>query len=61
MNSYNPDDIIFALATPWGKSAIAVVRASGTGCIKALEPVFSAHKKLEKCSSNYAVYGHLRI
>ena len=60
MNSYNPDDIIFALATPWGKSAIAVVRASGTGCIKALEPVFSAHKKLEKCSSNYAVYGHLK-
>ncbi len=60
MNSYDTDDMIFALATPWGKSAIAVVRASGAGCIKALNPVFSAYKKLEKCSSNYAVYGHLK-
>ena len=60
MNSYDTDDMIFALATPWGKSAIAVVRASGAGCIKALKPVFSAYKKLEKCSSNYAVYGHLK-
>ena len=60
MNSYDTDDMIFALATPWGKSAIAVVRASGAGCIKAMEKVFSAYKKLEKCSSNYAVYGHLK-
>lgn len=60
MNSYNTDDIIFALATPWGKSAIAVVRVSGVGCIKALFPVFSAHNKLEKCSSNTAVFGHLK-
>ena len=60
MNSYDTDDMIFALATPWGKSAIAVVRTSGAGCIKTLRPVFSAYKKLEKCSSNYAVYGHLK-
>lgn len=60
MNSYNTDDIIFALATPWGKSAIAVVRVSGIGCIKAIFPVFSAHNKLEKCSSNTAVFGHLK-
>lgn len=60
MNSYDTDDIIFALATPWGKSAIAVVRVSGVGCIKAIFPVFSAHNKLEKCSSNTAVFGHLK-
>ena len=60
MNSYDTDDMIFALATPWGKSAIAVVRTSGAGCIKALSPVFSAHGKLEKCSSNTAVFGHLK-
>ncbi len=60
MNSYDTDDIIFALATPWGKSAIAVVRTSGAGCIKALKGVFSAYSKIEKCSSNYAVYGHLK-
>ena len=36
MNSYNPHDVIYALATAWAKSAIAVVRVSGEGCIKAL-------------------------
>lgn len=60
MNSYDTDDIIFALATPWGKSAIAVVRVSGKGCITALKPVFSSYKKIEKCSSNTAVFGHLK-
>lgn len=60
MNSYDTDDIIFALATPWGKSAIAVLRVSGEGCIKALNPVFSSHRRLEKCPSNTAVYGRLK-
>ncbi len=60
MNSYDTDDIIFALATPWGKSAIAVVRISGTGCIEALRPVFSSYGKIKKCSSNTAVFGHLK-
>ena len=36
MNSYNPHDVIYALATAWAKSAIAVVRVSGEGCIQTL-------------------------
>ena len=36
MNPYNPHDVIFALATAWATSAIAVVRVSGEGCIQAV-------------------------
>lgn len=32
MNSYAENDIIIALATPYGRSAIAVIRLSGDGC-----------------------------
>ncbi len=59
VSSYNTGDIIYALATAWGKSAIAVVRISGQGCIEALSKVFSFPKKLQNTASNTAVYGHL--
>ena len=41
---YDCDDMIAALATPWGESAIAVIRTTGQGCIEALSAVFSGHK-----------------
>lgn len=34
---YNKKDIIAALATPYGKSAVAIIRISGDGCISLLE------------------------
>lgn len=33
MNTINKNDIITALATPYGKSAVAIIRVSGSGCI----------------------------
>ena len=38
---YDPDDRIAALATPWAESAIAVIRMSGEGSIKAFAPLFT--------------------
>lgn len=60
VRSYNTSDIIYALATAWGKSAIAVVRVSGQGCIEAFSKAFSFPKKLQNAKSNTVVYGHLR-
>ena len=42
MSKYN--DTIYALSTPPGKSAIAVIRVSGTGAIKALKKISSIKK-----------------
>ena len=41
---YDCDDMIAALATPWGESAIAVIRTTGQGCIEALSAVFCGRK-----------------
>lgn len=60
MNNYNTDDIIYALATAWNKSALAVIRISGNGCVKELAPFFKCKSGLEKVSSNSVVFGHLR-
>lgn len=59
MNNYNTDDIIFALATAWGKSAIAVIRASGKGCIDALSKAFKRKSSLVNAKTNTLVYGKL--
>jgi tRNA modification GTPase len=37
---FYPEDAIAALATPWGVSALAVVRVSGKGSLKLLDPLF---------------------
>jgi tRNA modification GTPase len=39
---YQADDAIAALATPWGESALAVVRVSGPGALGLLGRVFTA-------------------
>lgn len=57
--SYDTEDIVFALATPWGTSAIAVIRISGTGCIDALMPIFSRPKALVKSTSHTLLHGQL--
>jgi len=37
---FYPQDSIAALATPWGESALAVIRVSGADCLRLLAPVF---------------------
>ena len=46
MSEYVPDDPIAALATPFGRSALAVIRTGGTGCIEACAALFSKPQRL---------------
>ena len=39
---FDPEDCIAALATPWGESALAVIRVSGEGSLGRLAPLFEA-------------------
>jgi len=52
-------DPIVALATPWGESAIAVIRTSGEGCIKKIAGVFKGTGKLSAKNSHTVNYGSL--
>jgi len=58
-NTYDTKDTIFALATPWGSSALAVIRVSGHGCIAMLEQIFSRPAALSKSPSHTLVHGML--
>ncbi|MCQ2398624.1 MAG: tRNA uridine-5-carboxymethylaminomethyl(34) synthesis GTPase MnmE [Sphaerochaetaceae bacterium] len=57
---YETDDVIFALATGFVKSAIAVIRVSGKNCIAGFAPYFKCRESLTSVSSNTAVYGHVK-
>ena len=59
MNQYNTEDCIYALATAWAKSAIAVVRVSGKGCIEALAKAIGGKTDILSKPSNTAVYCRL--
>ena len=48
---------IVALATPWGKSAIAIVRISGRGCIEKFASMFSPSQKLREAPANSLTVG----
>ena len=56
MDSYNTEDAIFALATAWAKSAIAVVRVSGEGCIRTLSKAVRSKKDINTLPGNCAHY-----
>ena len=56
MDSYNTEDVIYALATAWARSAIAVVRASGAGCIERLHPAVRSRRDIRKLATNTAHY-----
>ena len=56
MNSYNTEDAIFALATAWAKSAIAVVRVSGEGCIRTLSKAVKSRRDINRLPGNCAHY-----
>ena len=57
--AYDPDELIAALATPWGESALAVVRTSGAGSIERISEIFSAPKRLVSAQPNTLVHGRL--
>lgn len=59
MSRYDSQDIIFALATPWGQSGLAVIRISGAGCRQALAPFFSRPAVLEEAANATLVHGYL--
>lgn len=52
-------DVIFALATPWGTGALAVIRLSGDACIQTLSPYFKSKTPLTEAENGRAVYGDL--
>ena len=56
MESYNTGDVIYALATAWARSAIAVVRVSGEGCIAMLAKAVRSRRDVTKLGGNRAVY-----
>ncbi len=59
MDSYTTDEPIYALATPYAPSALAVIRTSGEGTIEKISTVFSRPKSLLKAQTNTMVYGKL--
>lgn len=59
MDTYNTEDIIFALATGWNQSALAVIRISGPNCFKALSNCFSRPKALLNAKNATLVHGYI--
>lgn len=59
METYNTDDIIFALATGWNQSALAVIRVSGPGCLTQVSECFSRPKSLINAKNATLIHGYL--
>jgi tRNA modification GTPase len=57
---YSPLEPIAALATPWGQSALALVRVSGAGSLGLLEALFEPPGALRAAPGHAAVHGRLR-
>lgn len=51
---------IYALATPYGKSAIAVFRTSGDGTFDLINRIFSSHLSREKIKKPVIKYGFIK-
>jgi tRNA modification GTPase len=56
---YDTDDPIVALATPWGTSALALIRGSGSGSVELLSRAFSPSSRLEGAKGSTLVHGVL--
>ena len=57
MNATPQQPPIVALATPWGQSAIAIVRISGRDCIEKFAKIFSPSQKLREAAANSLTVG----
>ena len=58
MARYATDEPIYALATPYSPSALAVIRASGSGVLSMIAPYFSA-SILDRPSLS-AIHGYIK-
>ncbi|MBN1685120.1 MAG: tRNA uridine-5-carboxymethylaminomethyl(34) synthesis GTPase MnmE [Spirochaetales bacterium] len=58
-HTYDTDDAIAALATPWGTSALALIRGSGGGSLELLEKVFSPLSRLREAAGGTFLHGVL--
>jgi tRNA modification GTPase len=56
---YSPHEPIAALSTPWGQSALALVRVSGAGSLELLAGLFEPAGALQAASGHAAVHGRL--
>ncbi|MBO7093617.1 MAG: tRNA uridine-5-carboxymethylaminomethyl(34) synthesis GTPase MnmE, partial [Spirochaetia bacterium] len=56
---YDTEECIAALATPWGESALAVIRTSGTGSIEKIASIFKGNKNLTAIKGYSLAYGRL--
>ncbi|HPX29038.1 MAG TPA: tRNA uridine-5-carboxymethylaminomethyl(34) synthesis GTPase MnmE [Sphaerochaeta sp.] len=59
MSRYRTDDIIYALATPWGSAALAIIRISGSGSHALLAPYFSNTEALRSAKNATLLHGYL--
>ncbi len=60
MDAYTTNEPVYALATPYAPSAIAVVRTSGDGVIEMLARAFSGRRRLISAGSGTLVHGVLK-
>ena len=59
MTSYNVDEPIYAPATAYAPSALAVIRLSGKNTIEMLSQAFSSPSRLNKAASKTLVHGYI--
>ena len=58
-NGYDTEELIAALATPWGESALAVIRTSGTGSVEKIASIFKGNKDITKLPGYSLAFGML--
>ena len=59
MDSYTTNEPIYALATPYAPSALAIIRASGEHSLSLLSPFFSRKKRLLNAESGTLLHGYI--
>ncbi|MCL1818238.1 MAG: tRNA uridine-5-carboxymethylaminomethyl(34) synthesis GTPase MnmE [Spirochaetaceae bacterium] len=58
--AYSTEDCIAALATPWGQSALAIIRTSGGGALRRFAPAFSNPHELLGAAGRSLLHGEIR-
>lgn len=58
-SGYDTDDLIAALATPWGESALAVIRTSGTGALEKIASIFKGNRDISRLPGYSMAFGML--
>ena len=59
MATYETEEKIYALATPYYPAALAIIRVSGEGSIETLSKVFSNGERLLRSKSNTLCHGYV--